>query len=245
MSLAGLWPTKTGGRGRLKREDGDEAEKDMDGLEERWEKIRSEVAGACRRAGRSPEDVTIVAVSKTVPIERIREAHRLGIRDFGESRLQEAEPKIAALPDDIVWHFVGRLQSNKAKRAASLVRVIHTVESERQVAEMEKAGREVQALIEVNVAREPQKAGVFPDDLDSMVQCLSSCLHVRYRGLMTIGPVVPDPELSRETFAKLAELGRLHGAEWLSMGMSADFSVAVQEGATHVRVGTALFGGRD
>jgi len=214
------------------------------GLRERWIEIKDAVERSCATAARDPAGVTVVAVSKTFPLDLLREAYDVGIREFGESRLQEAEPKILAMPDDVTWHFVGKLQSNKAKRAAGLFDIVHTVESERQVAEMDKAGRKVQALIEVNVAREPQKAGVFPEDIDSMVRCLSSCVNVRYRGLMTIGPVVPEPGLSRPVFRALAECGERHGAEWLSMGMSADFDVAIQEGATHVRIGSALFGGR-
>lgn len=213
-------------------------------MKARWAGIQDQVASACASVGRDPADVTVIAVSKTVPLALVEEAYGLGVREFGESRLQEAGPKILAMPDDSVWHFVGKLQSNKAKKAAGLFDVVHTVESEKQVQELEKAGRKVHALIEVNVAREPQKAGVFPEDIDSMVRCLSSCGNVRYRGLMTIGPVVPDPGLSRPVFRTLAELGKRHGAEWLSMGMSADFDVAIQEGATHVRIGTALFGGR-
>lgn len=206
--------------------------------------IQEKIARSCDSAGRDPSSVTLIAVSKTVPVDLIREAYDCGVRDFGESRWQEAQGKLDQLPGDVTWHFIGKLQSNKAKRVAVRFPVVHTVESEGQVAEMEKAGRSCQALIELNLAREPQKGGIFVENLDSLVQRLLSCNHVRFRGLMTIGPLVTDPEQSRSLFRELAEVGKACNADWLSMGMSADYDVAIQEGATHVRVGSALFGER-
>jgi hypothetical protein len=188
--------------------------------------------------------VQIVAVTKTVPTEVVQEAYSLGLRHFGESRLQEALPKIEAMPDDVVWHFVGRLQSNKAKRAAQHFHVVHTLESLDQLREIAKAGRQIDGLVEVNLGEEPQKAGLAPKDLDKFISEVANCKEVRFRGLMAIGPLASVPELSRPDFRALASLGKEVGAEWLSMGMSGDFDVAIQEGATHVRIGTALFGER-
>lgn len=210
--------------------------------------VQSRLALACDSCGRDPLSVTLVAVTKTVPVQAIQEAYDAGQRHFGESRLQEALPKIAALPQDIVWHFIGRLQSNKARRVAECFDVVHTLENERQLAEAAKAKSKaapLDVLVEVNVADEPQKAGVLPVNLDRLLQGLLICPNVRFRGLMTIGPEVTDPEQSRPVFRALRSLGQQVGAEWLSMGMSADAHVAIQEGATHVRIGSAIFGERD
>lgn len=189
--------------------------------------------------------VTLVAVSKTFGIDAVQEAYDAGVRDFGESRLQEAIPKIEALPADIIWHFVGKLQSNKARRVASLFSVIHALETLSQLRELEKSDRTVDGLIEVNVADEPQKSGLGFDALDEFALEVLHCERVRLRGLMTIGPQVRNAEEMRPFFRKLKErLSRLPKGDWLSMGMSGDFDVAIQEGATHIRVGTALFGER-
>ncbi|MCX7798897.1 MAG: YggS family pyridoxal phosphate-dependent enzyme [Fimbriimonadales bacterium] len=209
-----------------------------------FERVRERIAEAARSVGRAPEEITLVAVTKSVPIERIQEAFEAGCRVFGESRFQEALPKIARLPSDIEWHFIGKLQSNKARRVASAFRVIHTLESESQLRELSKLTEPVDALIEVNVAKEPQKAGVLPEDLDEFWDLASQCRSVRVRGLMTIGPNLGEPEAMRPYFARLRKLAERFGCRWLSMGMSSDFDVAIQEGATHVRVGTAIFGDR-
>jgi len=206
--------------------------------------IQSQIQTACKQAGRDPAEVILVAVSKTFPVESIREAYEAGHRHFGESRLQEAQPKIEALPDDIVWHFVGTLQSNKAKKIAQLFHVIHTIDSEGQLKEIAKAGRQVQGFVEVNIANEPQKAGISADDLDDFNKVALHYQKVRLCGLMTIGPAVDDAEKSRTYFRELRTLARRIGVEDLSMGMSQDFDVAIQEGATHVRIGSAIFGSR-
>ncbi len=216
----------------------------MTGLAGRLQEVEARIEAACRDAGRARSDVTLVAVSKTVPVEGLLAAYELGVRDFGESRLQEATPKVQALPSDVVWHFVGRLQSNKARKVAGLFSALHTIESESQLREIAKANRTIDALVEVNVAEEARKGGVFPEALDNAVAMVAHYPGVRFRGLMTIGPLSSDPELSRPVFRRLKELGERVGAEWLSMGMSQDLHVAIQEGATHVRVGTALFGER-
>lgn len=213
-------------------------------LEANLASIERRIEAAATSAGRDPSEITLIAVTKTVPIDRIQEAYDLGLRHFGESRLQEALPKIEALPDDITWHFIGKLQSNKAKKAAQHFPIIHTLENAAQVREIDKAGRPVDGLLELNIANESQKSGISTESVDDLLQCVIQSLHVRYRGLMTIGPNLSDPEQMRPYFKRLRELGERVGADWLSMGMSADFDVAIQEGATHIRVGSALFGER-
>jgi pyridoxal phosphate enzyme (YggS family) len=204
------------------------------------DRIRRSAVLACR----DPDAVTLVAISKTHPVDAIRALYDLGQRHFGESRLQEALPKIEALPNDIVWHFVGHLQSNKAKKAAQYFDVIHTIESEGQLREIQKAGRQVEALIEVNIANEPQKGGVSASKLDVLSTSVVQYGNVHLRGLMTIGPALEEAEKMRPFFKSLRLLNERIGGDWLSMGMSGDFEVAIQEGSTHVRVGTALFGER-
>jgi PLP dependent protein len=217
---------------------------EMHPIERNLHNLRERICRSCETARRDPASVTLVAVGKTFPADDIRRAYDLGVRDFGESRLQEAQPKIESLPTDIVWHFVGNLQSNKAKRAAQLFQVLHTVYKPSQLAELAKADRTVDALVEVNIAEEPQKAGLSAERLDHFVPMLLQCPQVRFRGLMTIGPVVQEPSQMRRYFRSLREANERLGGEWLSMGMSSDFEVAIQEGSTHVRVGTALFGVR-
>ncbi len=207
-------------------------------------RIKHEIARACLSCGRDPSSVTLIAVSKTVSVEDIQTAYDLGIRHFGESRFQEALPKIQVLPKDIIWHFIGHLQSNKAKKIATHFDVIHTVSAPHQLVEIDKSGKQIDILIEVNIAKETQKSGVFPENIDRIIEVLPSYKNVCYRGLMTVGPLTHDPELSRSYFRALKELGESRNATWLSMGMSADFDVAIQEGATHIRVGSALFGNR-
>lgn len=207
-------------------------------------KLENRIAAACASSGRRREDVCLIAVSKNVGVDPIRQAYEAGQRHFGESRLQEAIPKIEALPPDAVWHFVGPLQSNKARRVAECFSAVHSLENERQLTEIAKSSHPVDGLIELNIAEEPQKSGVFPSNLARMWKTVLQCPQVRLRGLMAIGPASDDPEAMRPYFREVNRLGKIVGAEWLSMGMSGDFEVAIQEGATHIRVGTALFGER-
>lgn len=206
--------------------------------------VRDRIRVASDAAHRDPDQITLIAVSKTQPIELIKEAYDAGQRHFGESRLQEAQSKIESMPEDVVWHFIGTLQSNKAKKIASLFSVIHTFCKEDHIREADKANRQVEALIEVNIAREPQKAGISPEELDEYHRKVIQSSYVKFRGLMTIGPAMVEAEQERAYFGELRRLGGLVGADWLSMGMSGDFEVAIQEGSTHVRVGTAIFGSR-
>ena len=206
--------------------------------------MRGRIERACEAAGRDPAGVTLVAVSKTYPVDDLRALYDLGQRHFGESRLQEALPKVDAMPNDVVWHFIGRLQSNKAKRAASLFDVLHTLESEAQLREIEKAGRVVDGLVEANLADERTKGGLTPENLPGFVEKVVQCSHVRFRGLMALGPAgLPDEDLI-PLYRGLAEANARLGGAWLSLGMSGDLEAAVAAGSTHVRVGTALFGAR-
>jgi len=206
--------------------------------------IQDDVNRACDSVAREPSSVTLIAVSKTQPVEAIKALYDLGVRDFGESRLQEAIPKIESLPNDIRWHFIGTLQSNKAKRAAQSFDLIHTLHNEGQLREVDKAARNVDGFIEVNVANESQKSGLPLEMLDGFAAKVLQSPSVHFRGLMTIGPAVDDPEKMRPYFRALREANTRLGGDWLSMGMSGDYFVAIQEGSTHIRVGTALFGAR-
>ena len=192
-----------------------------------------------------PPHVSLIAVSKTVSISDIQAAYDAGQRDFGESRVQEALPKIEVLPKDITWHFIGKLQSNKVKQVAEHFQVIHTLESESQLRELAKIDHDMDCLIEVNIAEEPQKSGILPESLDRFIQSVIECKHVRLKGLMTVGPAHRNAEDMRPYFNRLREMSRKLGEDaWLSMGMSNDFEVAIQEGSTHIRVGSAIFGAR-
>jgi pyridoxal phosphate enzyme (YggS family) len=212
---------------------------------ERYRDIQDRIARACDSVGRDASSVTLVAVSKTYPASAIQELYDLGHRDFGESRLQELVPKVEELPKDIRWHFIGKLQSNKTRRAAEICHAIHTIETSSQLKELNKSEKSVDVFIEVNVAEEEQKSGILQNSLDTFAQDVIRCEQANLSGLMTIGPVVQDPEQSRPYFRKLRQLGESIGAKNLSMGMSLDFEVGIQEGATHIRVGTLLFGARD
>jgi pyridoxal phosphate enzyme (YggS family) len=213
--------------------------------------VRERLAVVCERMNRAAESVnrdsssiTLIAVSKTQPTEAIRELYDLGVRDFGESKLQEAIPKIEALPSDIVWHFIGHLQSNKAKRCAEYFPVVHSISSESQLREIDKGHRSVHGFLEINIAHEEKKSGI---DLNSIDQFLSVALQYKQtnlRGLMTVGPNVQDATAMRPYFRSIADAATRIGLPWISMGMSSDFEVGIQEGATHVRVGSALFGAR-
>ncbi len=226
-------------------------------ISENVEKIRTRIAGACARAGRDPREVTLVAVTKTFPPEVVREAVRAGIPDIGENYVQELlEKRDVLAAEDVRWHFIGHLQTNKVKQIAGWVAMVHALDSPALAAELERrgaqAGRVIDCLIEVNTTGEGSKFGVSPEKTIDLVRSLAGLRNVRLAGLMTIGPFLPDPEGSRPMFRTLRELrdeaARLGqpnaGMEHLSMGMTGDFEVAIEEGATMVRIGTALFGRR-
>ncbi len=227
-----------------------------DELRTRVAEVRRRIATAAEGRGRDPAAVTLVAVTKTLPAEVARLAVAAGAVDLGENRVQEAVAKAAEV-DGARWHLIGPLQRNKARAALATFSVIHTVDraelAERLaalLAEMQPAGLRLPVLLEVNVGREPQKAGVVPEDAVALVGCVVALPQLALQGLMVIPPWADDPEASRPHFRALAELrARLEdetgvGLPQLSMGMSHDYHVAVEEGATLVRVGTALFGAR-
>jgi pyridoxal phosphate enzyme (YggS family) len=212
------------------------------------ERVQAAIAAACRRAGRPVQDVLLVAVSKTVPVDRVRLAIDAGVAALGENRVQEARDKIAALGHPVPWHLIGHLQTNKAKDAARLFDWIQSVDRLELAVELDRRarsiGRTLDVLLEVNVGDEPQKTGARPEELKALVDALSGLSALRVRGLMAIPPAAPDPEQTRPHFRRLRELRDGLGLAHLSMGMSADYEVAVEEGATIVRVGTAIFGAR-
>ena len=212
------------------------------------QRVQAAIALACTRAGRSPGEVLLIAVSKTVEVERIRLAITAGVAALGENRVQEAREKIETLGRPVPWHLIGALQTNKAKDAARLFDWVHSVDRLELARELDRRaralGRTVDALLEVNVAEEPQKSGARPGEIKPLLDAFAPLTSIRIRGLMAIPPAAPDPEETRPYFRRLRELRDAAGLEHLSMGMSADFEVAVEEGATMVRVGTAIFGPR-
>jgi PLP dependent protein len=212
------------------------------------ERVRERIARAADRAGRRPEDVLLVGVSKTVDVGRIRAALAAGLTALGENRVQEARGKVAELGRAAAWHLVGHLQTNKVRDALELFDVVHSVDRIDLARELDRRararGRPVDAFVQVNVAVEPSKGGWPPEAVETAVEALTSLAGLRVRGLMTIPPAVERPEDARGWFRALRKLAERHGLADLSMGMSGDFEVAVEEGATMVRVGTAIFGPR-
>ncbi len=218
--------------------------------------VKERVKAACMRSGRNPDDVTILAVSKTKPAEDIMALYEAGQRDFGENYVQELREKHEKLPSDIRWHMIGHLQRNKVKYIADFIEMIHSVDSAALALTIEKEAakhdRVIPVLIEVNVAGEESKYGVTPDEVPELARVIGDLPHVSLRGLMTSAPLVQNPEEDRAVFRKLAQLGVDMNLEndnnvkvdVLSMGMSNDFEVAVEEGSTCVRVGTVIFGAR-
>ena len=220
--------------------------------------VRERIRAACARSGRDPAQVTLVGAGKTHPAAELRAAWEAGLRVFGENRVQEAEAKAAELPAAISWHLLGPLQSNKAKAAAALFEAVHSIDRPKIARALDREaaarGRQLSGFLEVNLAGEPSKHGFAVEGLAAAVSDLAGLGHLRIVGLMAIPPFDDDPERSRPWFQRLAVLCEQLSARpewraagfpgWLSMGMSSDFEVAIEEGATHVRVGTALFGER-
>ena len=224
---------------------------------ENLKEVRKKIEEACRTAGRDPDEVTLIAVSKTKPVSLLQEAYDAGARCFGENKVQEIMDKYPQLPSDIQWHMIGHLQRNKVKYIVDKAALIHSVDSLRlaQTIEEEAAKHNIRVpiLIEVNVAEEETKFGLKTEEVLPLVQAVSAFPHVEIRGLMTIAPYVNDPEDNRGVFRELKKLSVDIAAKninnvtmsVLSMGMTGDYEVAVQEGATMVRVGTGIFGERD
>jgi PLP dependent protein len=217
-------------------------------------RVGERIAKAAGRAGRRPEEITLVAVSKTLPAERIQEAFAAGVRHFGESRTQEWEAKAPQLADlDATWHLVGHLQRNKAARAISLFHEIDSLDSLPLAEKLERGageGRRLPVLIEVRLDPAAKKAGCEPEELPRLAEGLLLMPHLELRGLMTVPPLVGDVEQARPFFRRLRELRDGLATQLnfplpeLSMGMSRDFEIAIEEGATQIRVGTAVFGTR-
>lgn len=225
-------------------------------IQENIKAVEDRIAAECQKAGRDPEDVTLIAVSKTKPVEMLREAYEYGCRDFGENKVQELLDKYEEMPRDIRWHMIGHLQRNKVKYIVDKVYLIHSVDSLRLAEEISKEAVKknvcVNILVEVNVANEETKFGTTCEEVKQLVQDIAKLPNICVKGLMTIAPFVENAEKNRPIFSKLKKISvDIMGEnidnitmENLSMGMTGDYAVAVSEGATCVRVGTGIFGAR-
>ena len=226
-------------------------------ITENLEQVRKNIEEACRAVNRDPGEVTLISVSKTKPVSMLQEAYDAGSRDFGENKVQEIMDKYPQLPSDIRWHMIGHLQRNKVKYIVDKVALIHSVDSVRLAEtidkEAEKHGVIANILIEVNVAKEESKFGLMPEEVPEFVEKIAGFPHIHVKGLMTIAPFVENPEENRPIFAHLRKLSvdiakkNIDNITMsiLSMGMTNDYQVAIEEGATMVRVGTGIFGARD
>ena len=229
----------------------------MSDISRNLELVKKNIVDACARVGRDANEVTLIAVSKTKPIEALKEAYDAGARDFGENKVQELSDKIDKMPEDITWHMIGHLQRNKVKYIAGRVGLIHSVDSYRLAEEIniqaKKKNCVIPILIEVNYAGEESKFGIPKAETLELIKEISELDSVHIVGLMTIAPFVENPEENRTIFRGMKQLSvdinqeNIDNVEMkiLSMGMTNDYIVAVEEGATHVRVGTGIFGARD
>ena len=225
-------------------------------IKEHLTEVKERIEQACIRSGRNPGEVTLIAVSKTKPVPMLEEAYAAGARDFGENKVQEIAAKKPELPEDIRWHMIGHLQRNKVGQVLGKAVLIHSVDSLRLARQIEtdaaKAGLDVDILLEVNVAREESKYGFMLEEVEDAIMTIKDFPHVHIKGLMTIAPFVENPEENRGLFKKLFEFAvdidkkNIDNVTMgvLSMGMTGDYEVAVEEGATMVRVGTGIFGVR-
>lgn len=225
-------------------------------IKENLEEIREKIRQACQRSGRREEDVTLISVSKTKPVEMLKEAYEAGSRDFGENRVQEIMEKYGQMPEDVRWHMIGHLQKNKVRQVIDKAVLIHSVDTVELAEQIEKdaAKRDltVDILLEVNVAEEESKFGFRTEEVEAAVMKIKEFPHVHIKGLMTIAPFVSNSEDNREVFKKLYQLyvdirsKNIDNVNMsvLSMGMTGDYEVAVEEGATMIRVGTGIFGAR-
>lgn len=226
-------------------------------LKDNYAEVENKIAAACERAGRAREEVTLIAVSKTKPVEMIQEIYDLGQREFGENKVQELTAKYEVMAPDIHWHLIGHLQTNKVKYIVDKACLIHSVDSlklaETISKEAGKKGVTVPILIEVNVAEEESKFGITTEETIALTEQIAALPNLTVKGLMTIAPFVDDPEENRPVFRKLRDLSvditqkNIDNVSMnvLSMGMTNDYEVAIEEGATLVRVGTGIFGERD
>ena len=221
------------------------------------QEVERKIMEACDKAGRAREEITLIAVSKTKPVPMLQEIYDLGVRDFGENKVQDLTDKEPQLPADLRWHMIGHLQRNKVKQVIDKAVLIHSVDSVRlaKAIEAEAAKKDiiVQILLEVNVAEEDSKFGLKLDEVLPAVEEIATMPHVRIKGLMTIAPFVENPEENRTVFAQLQKLSvdiakkniDNVSVDILSMGMTNDYQVAIEEGATMIRVGTGIFGERE
>ena len=226
-------------------------------LRDNLKKVEENIQAACERSGRNRYEVTLIAVSKTKPVEMLQEIYDENIRDFGENKVQELCDKIEKMPSDIKWHMIGHLQRNKVKYIVGKVALIHSVDSYRLAEEIsiqaKKHNTTVPILVEVNIAHEESKFGISEEDAILLVKEISELENIRIMGLMTIAPYVENPEDNRMYFRKIKELSVDINSknidnvsmEIISMGMTGDYEVAIEEGATMVRVGTGIFGARN
>ena len=228
----------------------------MSMVSENLDKVQNEINSACMSVGRDPSEVTLIAVSKTKPVEMLKAAYDHGCRNFGENKVQELIAKMPALPDDIRWHMIGHLQTNKIKYIVGKVVLIHSVDSLKLAQAINeqaaKAGCIQDILLEMNLANEESKFGSADPEVNRrLIKDVSTLEYVRLCGLMTVAPYVEDPEDNRKYFKQLHDMIYGDMREYfpekplLSMGMSGDYKVAVEEGATHVRVGSSIFGERN
>lgn len=226
-------------------------------LKEQLEEVEQKIQSACERAGRKREEVTLIAVSKTNPVPVLKEAYDLGVRVFGENKVQEFTGKYEVLPKDICWHLIGHLQTNKVKYIIDKAALIHSVDSLKLAETIEREAAKkncvAQILVEVNVAEEESKFGLKVDEVIPFIEKISVFEHIKVCGLMTIAPFVENPEDNRPVFSNLQKLSvdikekniDNINVSILSMGMTNDYEVAIEEGATMVRVGTGIFGARN
>lgn len=226
-------------------------------IEESLKRLKSRIDEACLRVGRDPEEITLIAVTKTVEPDMMKTAQACGIKHFGENRVQEILRKQPQIVDPITWHLIGHLQTNKVKQIIGRVDLIHSVDSERLIDEISlratQAGIEAKILLQLNIAEEASKFGIETEQIESLIHYASGKEGIRVCGLMTIGPFTDDPEDVRIVFKELKKLydhfktANLQNIEmqYLSMGMTGDFEVAIEEGSNMIRVGTGIFGARD
>ena len=228
----------------------------MNTIRDHLNEVRENIQKACEKAGRSPQEVTLIAVSKTKPLFMLEEVYEAGARDFGENKVQEILEKHPKMPEDARFHMIGHLQRNKVKQVLPHAVLIHSVDSYRLAEQISqeagKLGITAKILLEVNVAKEESKFGMMPEDVEEMAGQIAALPHLQIEGLMTIAPFVDDPEKNRPVFRKLYQLSvdikkkNIDNVNMgvLSMGMTGDYQVAVEEGSTMIRVGTGIFGAR-
>lgn len=226
------------------------------GIRENLRQVEANIQSVCRRAGRSRDEVSLIAVSKTNPAARVREAYLLGQREFGENRVKELLEKEAQLPQDIRWHLIGHLQTNKVRAVIDKTVLIHSIDSLKLADTIDFEARKkqilVNGLLEINVAEESSKYGFYIEEISKILNRLHQYKNLKIRGLMTVAPIVSDPEQNRGVFRRLKELSIDINCKYadnmamsiLSMGMTGDYCVAIEEGATLIRIGTGIFGTR-